>query len=114
MQIASESISAGPLAPPPNPASASVLIVDDSKLTRHVLSDLLREDGHRVIAVGEPSDALEILRSREFDLILLDLVLPGIEGHDFLERLLTEDATRDVPIIVRQRHRPPGCDRRLH
>ncbi len=100
MQIASESISAGPVAPPPNPASASVLIVDDSKLTRHVLSDLLREDGHRVNAVGEAHEALEILQSREFDLILLDLVLPGIEGHDFLERLLAEDAARDVPIIV--------------
>ncbi|MCR9142102.1 MAG: response regulator [bacterium] len=79
---------------------SSVLIIDDSKLNRHVLSDLLRESGHRVTAVGDPESALAALGRHSFDLILLDLVLPGVQGSDFLERLLADEATRDTPIVV--------------
>jgi sigma-B regulation protein RsbU (phosphoserine phosphatase) len=81
-------------------ALASVLIIDDSKLNRHILSDLLREFGHRVTAVGDPDGAIAALAQREFDLILLDLILPGVNGSEFLESLLEADPTKEIPVIV--------------
>lgn len=89
-----------PASPPPVLAPASVLIIDDSKLNRHVLSDLLRESGHRVTAVGDPASAVHALTTRIYDLILLDLVLPGVNGSEFLEQLTGDERFRDIPIIV--------------
>ena len=68
------------------PASRVLLIEDDLKLAE-VLSTLLREDRITIENVGNASDALTLLRTEKFDLVLLDLGLPDANGFDVLAKL---------------------------
>lgn len=71
----------GESAPEPAPASASrVLVVDDVALNRDVVSDLLRADGCEVTTAGSGQEALDILKTRHFDLILMDIRMPVMDG----------------------------------
>ncbi|MDW3688399.1 ATP-binding protein [Cupriavidus sp. CV2] len=73
----------GESAPKPAPASASasrVLVVDDVALNRDVVSDLLRSEGCEVTTAGSGQEALDILKTRHFDLILMDIRMPVMDG----------------------------------
>ncbi|CAG2156088.1 Sensor histidine kinase RcsC [Cupriavidus yeoncheonensis] len=71
----------GESAPTPAPASASsVLVVDDVALNRDVVSDLLRAEGCEVTTAGSGQEALDILKTRHFDLILMDIRMPVMDG----------------------------------
>ncbi len=85
---------------PAEKKSATVLVVDDSRLNRRVLSDLLREAGHHVVATESAVDALRLLGERRFDLLLLDLVLPEMDGLVLLARVKQSPDTRDLPVIM--------------
>jgi DNA-binding response OmpR family regulator len=63
---------------------ARVLVVDDERTLRTTLSDLLNRVGYQVWSVGCGSDALEIMARQEFDVVLLDLKMPDIDGTDVL------------------------------
>jgi DNA-binding NtrC family response regulator len=64
-----------------------LLVVDDDLTFRLSTAELLRQDGHRVVAAGSASDAMAILDERRFDLILIDLRMPGLDGLGFTEAL---------------------------
>ncbi len=66
-----------------------ILIVDDDRAFRLSTAELLREDGYSVVSVAEANEALETLRRERFDLILLDLRMPGTDGMGMLEELRT-------------------------
>ncbi|HVA17840.1 MAG TPA: sigma-54 dependent transcriptional regulator [Candidatus Dormibacteraeota bacterium] len=76
---------------------ASILIVDDESGIRQSLSALLRDEGYDVTAVSSGEECLEAVEQRAFDLILLDIWLPGIDGLATLERLNERDG---VPMVV--------------
>ena len=77
----------------------TVLVVDDSVEVIDLLVDLLREQ-YRVKAATNGSKALEIARSdTPPDLILLDIMMPGLSGHDVCRELKADPATRDIPVI---------------
>ena len=65
-------------------ASAHVLVVDDDRAFRHAISAFLREAGHHITEVSDGSAALAALADRPFDVVLLDIGLPGISGLDVL------------------------------
>jgi two-component system, NtrC family, response regulator AtoC len=67
--------------------SARILLVDDDRAFRVSTSALLRQDGHEVTAVGDGKEAVEALRQHRFDLMLLDLRLPGMDGLRIVEAL---------------------------
>lgn len=77
-----------------------LLTVDDSAFNRFVLTHLLRGMGHEVEGAENGTRALELLQSGEFDLVLLDLNMPGMDGHSVLDRLRSEQQLRDLPVIV--------------
>jgi DNA-binding NtrC family response regulator len=64
-----------------------VLVVDDDLTFRLSTAELLRQDGYRVVAAGSASEALAILGERKFDLILIDLRMPGVDGLGLTEAL---------------------------
>ena len=78
----------------------SVLVVDDNKINRNLLSKYLKRQGLDVITVENCIQALEMVNSRSFDLVLLDILMPGINGYQVLKRLKTEKAWRDIPVIM--------------
>jgi len=64
-----------------------VLVVDDEAPVRGMLDALLTQAGHRVETAHEGGEALELLAQADFDLIILDLLMPGMEGMETLTRL---------------------------
>jgi diguanylate cyclase (GGDEF)-like protein len=81
--------------------SPVVMMVDDEQLNLEVLQTFLEEAGYKeFIAVTEPEKALGLLADRRPDVMLLDLVMPGMSGFEILERMRTDDALRHIPVIV--------------
>ncbi|HXT72979.1 MAG TPA: sigma-54 dependent transcriptional regulator [Candidatus Angelobacter sp.] len=76
---------------------ASILIVDDESGIRQSLSALLRDEGYDVTAVSSGEECIEAVDRRPFDLILLDIWLPGIDGLATLERINERDG---APMVV--------------
>ena len=76
---------------------AEVLVVDDDQTVREVVVSYLRAGGHEVTAVGNGEAALSAMQRRRADLVVLDLMLPGVGGLEVCRRL--REST-DVPIIM--------------
>jgi two-component system chemotaxis sensor kinase CheA len=78
---------------------ASILIVDDSLPCRNVTAALLRAAGHRVNCADNAWRGLTILESMPIDLVILDLLLPGLNGFGFLKDV-QNGKHREMPVIV--------------
>ncbi|MBS0450622.1 MAG: SpoIIE family protein phosphatase [Proteobacteria bacterium] len=79
---------------------ARALVVDDNPMNRDVLSRRLQRSGHAVEAVEDGHRALERLKAQNFDVILLDVMMPGIDGYEVLARLKDDPALRHIPVIM--------------
>jgi class 3 adenylate cyclase len=77
-----------------------LLVVDDNKVNRILLARGLEGDGHRVETAENGKQALEKLRSDSFDLVLLDIEMPEMNGYQVLETCLQDPELRDIPIIM--------------
>jgi two-component system cell cycle response regulator len=80
--------------------SGHILVVDDHRTTRLKLSLGLKQQGHRVAEAEDGVRALERLRAERFDLVLLDILMPEMDGYQVLEQMKQDPALRDVPVIV--------------
>ena len=79
---------------------ARLLIVDDNKVNRLLLSRNVVLQGHRFALAENGRVALEMLHSEPFDLLLLDIEMPELDGFAVLERLKSDPKLRDLPVIV--------------
>ena len=77
----------------------TILVVDDTPTNLQVLFDLLSEQGYRVASAKNGETALQRVQSSEPNLILLDVMMPGIDGFETCQRLKANPATRDIPVI---------------
>ena len=77
-----------------------VLVADDDAVNRLLLARGLERDGHRVRAVADGLEALEALRDGLFDCVLLDVLMPGMDGYQVLECLRSEPRFRHIPVIM--------------
>lgn len=80
--------------------AARLLVVDDNKVNRLLLSRNLELMGHRVATAENGRMALEMLRRESFDLAVLDIEMPEMDGFEVLEQIRGDLALRDVPVIV--------------
>jgi len=78
----------------------SILVVDDDELSREMLVRRLRHSGYTVSASSTGLHALTLLRSQHFDLVLLDMIMPGLDGFQVLGRIKSDAALRDIPVIM--------------
>jgi CheY-like chemotaxis protein/anti-sigma regulatory factor (Ser/Thr protein kinase) len=78
----------------------SILIVDDDRLTRHLLSAVLEGRGYSVAAAADGPEALRLAGARRFDLILLDIWMPGMSGLEVLDRLHESPAPPRVIVLT--------------
>ena len=77
-----------------------LLVVDDNKVNRLLLTRSLELQGHRVASAENGRIALEMLRSESFDLMLLDMEMPELDGFGVLEQMVGDNKLRDFPVIV--------------
>jgi len=82
------------------PDVARILIVDDDRAFRLSTAELLRDDGYAVVTVARAEEALDTLQSESFDLILLDLRMPGTDGMGVLEALRACGETTPILMIT--------------
>jgi len=78
----------------------SILIIEDNSDARDALRVLLELDGHAVEAAGEGQEALELARTKDPDIALVDIGLPGIDGYEVARRVRARDARRPVLIAL--------------
>jgi len=78
----------------------TILVVDDSPTERHVLSDLLTRNGYQVINAENGEEGVEKAKRHQPDLILMDVVMPGLNGYQATRTLTRDDLTKHIPIIV--------------
>lgn len=77
-----------------------ILVVDDLRTNRLKLSLGLKQQGHTVAEAENGRLALEMLHAQAFDLVLLDILMPEMDGYEVLERMKNDPTLRDVPVIV--------------
>ena len=79
---------------------SSILIVDDDRTIGHVMKEALLKEGYQVKHVEDADSAYALLQHQSFDLVLLDINLPGISGLKLLELLKQEPKTASLPVII--------------
>jgi len=80
--------------------SSRILAVDDNAANRDLLSRRLGRDGHHVTTAEDGAAALVLAGSGNFDLVLLDLMMPGLSGFEVLCQLKANERTRDIPVVI--------------
>ncbi len=80
--------------------SGHVLIVDDNEMNRDMLSRRLEKQGHTIAAAENGRRALDLLRAEPFDLVLLDVMMPEMNGYQTLEAIKSDSLLRHVPVIM--------------
>ncbi len=78
----------------------SLLVVDDNPTNRDLLTRQLARHGYIVAAAADGAEALDKLAGRDFDLVLLDVIMPGMDGVETLHRLKADERLRDIPVIM--------------
>ncbi len=77
-----------------------IMVVDDSPTERHVLNDFLTRKGFEVIIAENGEQAIEKAKAEKPDLILMDVVMPGMNGYQATRTISRHDSTRNIPIIM--------------
>ncbi|HYC90923.1 MAG TPA: response regulator [Thermoanaerobaculia bacterium] len=81
-------------------APGLLLVVDDDAANRDVLSRRLERQGHRLLTASSGRDALQLMRETEFDLVLLDILMPDMDGYEVLGHIKEDETLRRVPVIM--------------
>lgn len=81
-----------------NSIKPTVLIVDDTRLNIKIITDIL-EKSYNLYSTTSGKQALEIVTSKKVDLILLDVVMPGMDGYEVCKRLKSDPQTQNIPVI---------------
>lgn len=79
---------------------ARILLVEDSPTDTAVLTQLLERNGHDVITSGSAEDGIEVCKRELPDLVLMDVVLPGMNGFQATRALSRDAATKHIPVLI--------------
>ncbi len=77
-----------------------VLVVDDSPTERHVLTELLIKAGFSVVIAENGEQAIDVAKREIPDLVLMDVVMPGMNGYQATRTITREETTRHIPVIM--------------
>jgi CheY-like chemotaxis protein len=77
-----------------------ILIVDDEPGIRRMLSSMLEDEGYEVVASGDGRKALELVDKEQPDVLITDLMLPGLDGEQLVKQLEGYIAERHLPVII--------------
>ena len=88
------------MSPERNGEKGNLLVVDDNRVNRLLVTRTLEQLGHRVAFAENGRQALEMLRNRPADLVLLDIEMPELNGYQTLEALRADPKLRDIPVVM--------------
>lgn len=77
-----------------------ILIIEDEKDLRFFIAQALKNEGFEVLEAINGEEGMEILKKEKPDLILLDLILPGMSGYEFLEMIKKDSKLETIPVII--------------
>ena len=77
-----------------------MLVIDDDEVNRDLVSRYLRHDGHQVTTAASGPMALQLLEQQMFDVILLDIIMPEMDGYTVLAQLKADYRLREIPVVV--------------
>ena len=77
----------------------TILMVDDDKSNRVLLTEILGEDRYRIVHANDGEEAIELLENGEVDLVLSDVMMPGLNGFGLLRELRKSARTKTIPVI---------------
>ena len=77
-----------------------ILVIDDSPTERHVLVEILNKGGYDIITAESGEEGIEKARAEQPDLILMDVVMPGLNGYQATRTLTRDVSTKHIPVIV--------------
>ena len=77
-----------------------ILIVDDERRNRQLLEVMLAAEGFRVETASVGSEALDLIRADPPDLVMLDVMMPGMDGYQVVARIKGDPASRHIPVIM--------------
>ncbi len=80
--------------------TGNILVVDDNASNRDLLDRRLNLEGHQVTAAASGEEALGLLSKTTFDVVLLDLMMPGLNGFEVLQRMKADRRLHDIPVIM--------------
>jgi CheY-like chemotaxis protein/class 3 adenylate cyclase len=80
--------------------SGRILVVDDERINRMLLERALRQEGYDVATAGDGRQALEMLGTQPFDVVLLDILMPELDGYETLAQIKGDSALRHIPVIM--------------
>jgi len=83
-----------------NTEAAWILVVDDDPVSRAMLTQLLEQDGHRVETAADGRRAIEMLHADSFDVVLLDVVMPELDGFEVLSRMKRDEEMKHIPVLM--------------
>jgi CheY-like chemotaxis protein len=77
-----------------------ILVVDDEMDIRFVIGKMLEREGYETVEADSGEQALEILKETEPDLILLDVMMPGIDGYETCTEIKSQETTKEIPVVM--------------
>lgn len=83
-----------------NKIVGSVLVVDDDENALEILSRMLGREGHTVLSARSGVEALKLLETQTVEMILLDVMMPGMDGFEVCERLQKDPKTKKIPVVL--------------
>ncbi len=78
----------------------TILVIDDSPTERHILAELLTKNGYQVITAENGEQGIEKAKAEMPDLVLMDVVMPGLNGYQATRTLTRDEKTKHIPVIV--------------
>ncbi len=84
----------------PDINSSLILLVDDSEVSNFLMQSILEDRGYSILSVSNGKDALDLLKQQQPDLIILDIMMPEMNGFGVLESVKKIEATAKIPVII--------------
>jgi DNA-binding response OmpR family regulator len=77
-----------------------ILIVEDDKFLRELITKKLKDEGYETVGAGDGEEGLDKAKKESPDMVLLDLILPGIDGFEVLSKIKDDTALSSIPVVI--------------
>lgn len=77
-----------------------ILVVEDDVMISSIYEAKFKADGFEVLVAADGAKGLELIKKEKLDLIMLDVILPGLDGFSILEEIKKDKTTKDIPVIM--------------